>query len=318
MEEFKMVFQIIAFIFIIILIYYFYRYIIYVYRAKRINSFTIRGKNSNGIYNIIYKITRKLDNTGFYKKRNNKYDKYLGNSVYNNEDIITSKIVLGLMFGFIYLFECSLYKLNLNLLIVVVMYLIGYYLIDFIFGINYKRKVLYMNINISKVMIVMNNCYEVNRSHKEVVNSIINEIGDPLKEEFKVVRQDLDRGLDISTSLYRMYERTKISKILYIAELLGLNIRYGISIKDICSVLERDIVDREKIDHYLIRLNNTNKLVVLLLANIPIFVVGLTMMMGVEYIIALCGKKLVYLIIGESIIYIVYLLFIYSLVRRDV
>ena len=44
MEEYKMIFQVIAFIFILVLVYYVYRFIIYSYRNNRLSSYTIKNK----------------------------------------------------------------------------------------------------------------------------------------------------------------------------------------------------------------------------------------------------------------------------------
>ena len=128
-----------------------------------------------------------------------------------------------------------------------------------------------INYNISKITIIMNNNYRLNKNHQEVVEKIIKELDGPLVNEFKIVKNDLNKGLDIAYALKRMYERTKLDKILYISELLSLNVKYGINIIDICDRLENDITNHEKTDFYLLRLQNTNRLIVGILAIFPLF-----------------------------------------------
>ena len=174
-----------------------------------------------------------------------------------------------------------------------------------------------MDNNLTKVMIVMNNGYRVNKNHREVIDAIIEEVREPLKSEFKIVRNDLSKGLDISNSLFRMYERTGIEKVLYMSELLGLNVKYGISIIDICDALEKIICKKEKREFYLLRLKNTNKLVISLLAIIPLFVVGLLIIMNYDLFLMLELNKIIIITLGELFIYIVYMFVILSVFRRE-
>ena len=146
---------------------------------------------------------------------------------------------------------------------------------------------------------------------------IIEEIDEPLKSEFIKVKTDLIKGIDISSALYRMYERTNLEKILFISELLGLNVKYGISIIDICNTLEKSITKQEKRDFYVLRLNNTNKLVIFLLAFIPLFVVGLLMIMNYEFIMTILLAKYLFLIFGELVLYLFYLFIMLSMIRGE-
>ena len=318
MEEYKIMFQIIAFVFIFILVYYLYRYIIYIFRAHRLKSYTIKNTKKNYVYSNIDKITKKFVNLNFYQKRKNRYDKYLtNNTLYNSSHILTLKLFTGFLLILVYLFECMLYKLNLNLFIAIILYLVGYYIIDIILYFEYSNKVLKMDNNLTKVMIIMNNGYRVNKNHREVVDAIIEEVREPLKSEFKIVRNDLSKGLDISNSLFRMYERTGIEKVLYMSELLGLNVKYGISIIDICDALEKIICKKEKREFYLLRLKNTNKLVISLLAIIPLFVVGLLIIMNYDFFLMLELNKIIIITLGELFIYIFYMFVILSVFRRE-
>ena len=188
MEEYKIMFQIIAFVFIFILVYYLYRYIIYIFRAHRFKSYTIKNTKKNYVYSNIDKITKKFVNLNFYQKRKNRYDKYLtSNTVYNSSHILTLKLFTGVLLVLVYLFECMLYKLNLNLFIAIILYLVGYYIIDIILYFEYSNKVLKMDNNLTKVMIIMNNGYRVNKNHREVIDAIIEEVREPLKSEFSEV-----------------------------------------------------------------------------------------------------------------------------------
>ncbi len=318
MEEYKMIFQIIAFIFIIVLVYYLYRYIILFYRSNRLDSYVIKGKKKDRIFRFIDNVSKRFANLEFYKKRIPKYEKYFyKKNKYNESHIITLKLMTGIILALVYIFECMLYKLNLNLLILIVMYIIGYFIIDIILSIEYNSRVIKMDNNLTRVMIIMNNNYSVNRNHKEVIDSVIEEIGEPLKSEFLLVKNDLDKGLDISSALHRMYERTNLEKVLYMSELLGLNVRYGISITEICNKLEKDITSREKRDFYLLRLRNTNKLVVLLLAIIPLFVIGLLMIMNYDFIMLLKFDNKIFLILGELMVYIIYLFIMLTMIRGE-
>ena len=197
------------------------------------------------------------------------------------------------------------------------MYILGYYLIDYLLNIEYRSKVARMDNNITRVMIVMNNNYRVNKNHKEVIDRVIEEIDEPLKSEFVKVRTDLNKGIDISSALYRMYERTGLEKILLISELLGLNVKYGISIIDICDTLEKNITKKEKRDYYLLRLKNTNKLVIILLAIIPLFVIGLLMIMNYDLMSLFLDRK-IFVMIGEVMIYLLYLFVMLSMIRGEV
>ena len=284
MEEYKMIFQVIAFIFILVLVYYVYRFIIYSYRNNRLSSYTIKNKAKDPVFGFVDSIARKLMKIDCYKNKSKKYEKYLrSNSRYNGFHI----------------------------------YIFGYCVIDIILNIEYSNKVFKMDNNITKVMIIMNNNYMVSKNHKEVMERVVEEIDEPLKGEFVKVRKDLNHGIDISNALFRMYERTKIDKILYISELLGLNVRYGISIVDICGTLEKNIAKREKRENYLMRLNNTNKLIIILLALIPVFVIGLLIIMNYDLIMVLANKKTVILIALEVFVYFLYLFVMTSMIRGE-
>lgn len=318
MEEYKMIFQVIAFIFILIMVYYGYRFIIYSYRNNRLSSYTIKNKKKDIFFSFIDKISKKMLKYNFYKNRVNKYDKYFNNkNKYNSSHIITLKILMSIILIIIYIFDCMIYKLNINLIIFIIMGIIGYNIIDIILSIEYNNKVIKMDNNLTRVMIVMNNNYRVNKNHKEVMERIIEEIDEPLKSEFIKVKTDLIKGIDISSALYRMYERTNLEKILFISELLGLNVKYGISIIDICNTLEKSITKQEKRDFYVLRLNNTNKLIIFLLAFIPLFVVGLLMIMNYEFIMTILLSKYLFLIFGELVLYLFYLFIMLSMIRGE-
>lgn len=318
MEEYKMIFQVIAFIFILIMVYYGYRFIIYSYRNNRLSSYTIKNKKKDIFFDFIDKISKKMLKYNFYKNRVNKYDKYFNNkNKFNSSHIITLKILMSIILILIYIFDCMIYKLNINLIILIIMGIIGYNIIDIILSIEYNNKVIKMDNNLTRVMIVMNNNYRVNKNHKEVMERIIEEIDEPLKSEFIKVKTDLIKGIDISSALYRMYERTNLEKILFISELLGLNVKYGISIIDICNTLEKSITKQEKRDFYVLRLNNTNKLIIFLLAFIPLFVVGLLMIMNYEFIMTILLSKYLFLIFGELVLYLFYLFIMLSMIRGE-
>ena len=318
MEEYKMIFQVIAFIFILIMVYYGYRFIIYSYRNNRLSSYTIKNKKKDIFFDFIDKISKKMSKYNFYKNRVNKYDKYFNNkNKFNSSHIITLKILMSIILILIYIFDCMIYKLNINLIILIIMGIIGYNIIDIILSIEYNNKVIKMDNNLTRVMIVMNNNYRVNKNHKEVMERIIEEIDEPLKSEFIKVKTDLIKGIDISSALYRMYERTNLEKILFISELLGLNVKYGISIIDICNTLEKSITKQEKRDFYVLRLNNTNKLIIFLLAFIPLFVVGLLMIMNYEFIMTILLAKYLFLIFGELVLYLFYLFIMLSMIRGE-
>ena len=318
MEEYKMIFQVIAFIFILIMVYYGYRFIIYSYRNNRLSSYTIKNKKKDIFFDFIDKISKKMSKYNFYKNRVNKYDKYFNNkNKFNSSHIITLKILMSIILILIYIFDCMIYKLNINLIIFIIMGIIGYNIIDIILSVEYNNKVIKMDNNLTRVMIVMNNNYRVNKNHKEVMERIIEEIDEPLKSEFIKVKTDLIKGIDISSALYRMYERTNLEKILFISELLGLNVKYGISIIDICNTLEKSITKQEKRDFYVLRLNNTNKLVIFLLAFIPLFVVGLLMIMNYEFIMTILLAKYLFLIFGELVLYLFYLFIMLSMIRGE-
>ncbi len=319
MEFYKLIFQILAFVIIIYIIYFLYKYILYAYKNKRLERYTINPKNTNSLNNKIDKITKKLSkNSNFYLKRKDKYDKYLlDNKDITSYHIITLKLFTGIIIGLIYIFECMLYKLNLNILILIIMYIVGYYLIDIILELEYSKKLSSMDNNISRIMIIMNNNYRLNKNHQEVIDKIIKELDGPIKNEFKIVKKDLNNGLDISYALKRMYDRTNLSKILYISELLSLNIKYGINIIDICDTLERDITNREKTDFYLLKLKNTNMLLTSVLAILPLFLFLILYMLNPEIIRTLLVEKNYIVIIIELILYLSYLLSISYIVRRD-
>ena len=318
MEEYKMIFQVIAFIFILIMVYYGYRFIIYSYRNNRLSSYTIKNKKKDIFFDFIDKISKKMSKYNFYKNRVNKYDKYFNNkNKFNSSHIITLKILMSIILILIYIFDCMIYKLNINLIILIIMGIIGYNIIDIILSVEYNNKVIKMDNNLTRVMIVMNNNYRVNKNHKEVMERIIEEIDEPLKSEFIKVKTDLIKGIDISSALYRMYERTNLEKILFISELLGLNVKYGISIIDICNTLEKSITKQEKRDFYVLRLNNTNKLIIFLLAFIPLFVVGLLMIMNYEFIMTILLAKYLFLIFGELVLYLFYLFIMLSMIRGE-
>lgn len=310
--EYKVILQGFAIIFIIILLYYSYRYILYSFRKKRLDDYSINSKDNNIILSTINTISKKLENTKYYKKRINKYNKYLINSNFTNNNIITIKLLISIILVIIYLFECMICKITINIFILIIIFIIGYYIIDIILKIEYSNSLNKINTNISKIIIIMNNSYHINRNHKEVIEDIIEELDGYLKREFIIVKNDLDKGLDISNALYKMYERTNIDKILYISELLGLNVKYGISIIDITNRLEKDITNREKTDYYLLKLRNTNSLLFIVLSILPIFASLIIILLNYD-ILSLFNRTL---IIIEVLLYLLYLS-ILSIVRRS-
>ena len=312
MNEYKIILHGMLIIIGVVLLYYGYRYLIYLFRKKRLVLYSIKSTNNNIIFNFINIITNKLVITKYYKKRINKYDIYLdSDSNIKSKHILTIRFIVAILFALLYIGECLLFKYKINVFVVIGCFIVGIILVDLFLILRYKSKLSIFDNNITRIMIIMNNGYHINKNHKEVVLDIIEELDGPLKKELEVVSSDLDKGLDISSAFYKMYERTKDRKILYIARLLNLNVKYGISIVDICDRLEKDINNREKKENYIVRLDNTSKLMFLVLCLLPIVSFIIMLMLNIS-IISILSNSLIFV---EVVLYIVYVLIIHEILR---
>ena len=322
MNKYSMALQILAWLFIGYLVYLVIRYLKTLLRLNRLSyySLNLENKKDKGlINNIIFKMSRVLESLVIFNGLARTYDKYIytDSKLRKGIDYVSIKILLGLLFIFINILINSLYRIEFNALLVIISFVLGFIIPDFYCLINKNKRVNILNKNLLSAIIIMNNSYKANESTEQAIKSVCERTEGAVAVEFMKVLNDIKLGIDISEAFYRMYERTNLSAVKYMSQVLGLVNRSGIDIIDAFSNIEKKLLEIEKFNNELIVLRDTNRLSVLIFSILPLVFLVTVVAYNTDYIKLLMSVNGIFIILIMFISYMLYLFIIKRIIRGD-
>ncbi len=301
-------------------------YLLRLYRTlkleKRISNFAISSnqdielslfdKLTQYINNIIKKISKSISKSSFLTSYSENYQKYQSNPNSKNAiDYISIKILLSIIMLIIYLFAIIIGYQHFNILILIIIFLIGFYIPDIYLKINYSKKRKRIEEDLLKAIIIMNSAFESGRNIMQAVEVVKNELDGPIKDEFAKIYLDITYGLSIDMVFNRFYERVKLEEVKYITSSLTLLNKTGGDIIKVFSVIEKSIYERKNLKNELHSLTASSRFVFKLLVALPPIFTFLIYILNPSYFAPLVTNTLgIIILIFIILLYIIYIFII--------
>ena len=164
-------------------------------------------------------------------------------------------------------------------------------------------------------IIIMRNSYKANRSTDEMLDDLVNRTNGRVKEELRKVKGDMKVGLSISEAFKRMYERTNLSIILDIANILSLTNKTSVNMIQALDTIEKKVIDYEKVNDEINLYKSINKLSYVIFLLLPFIFLIFIIISNQTYLSIIGGSSGSAIILTLTIIYIIYILIINKIVK---
>ncbi len=252
MSKYALALQILAWLFIAYIISLVFKYLISLKKMNRLSYFSlnIENKKQKGfIANIVRVLSKVLGSLVIFNGLARTYDKYIyeDGKLKKGMDYVSIKILLGGLLVFINVLINALYRLEFSILLIFISFVLGFIIPDF-YCLFRRKRVGILNKNLLSAIIIMNNSYKANGSSEQAIKAVIDRTDGLLSIEFMKILNDVKIGIELNEAFYRMYERTGLSIVKYISNILALVSKSGIDLIDAFSSIEKKLLEVEKLN----------------------------------------------------------------------
>lgn len=323
--------QLVLFIALFVIIIFLLRNIIANRKASRIKYYSLKPiKNEeisfserivNSYLSFVKKFRKLIKKSNYFVMRSKKYEKYIkykDRDRIQNVDFITNKFIISIIFILLTTISQIFTTKSFSFFGYIINYFIGYYLLDFLLFLNYKRKTRNIENDLLRAIIIMNNCFKAGKSTLQALKVASDELPYPLGDEFKKMYLDMKYGLSIDTVFERFARRVNIDEAIYLSSSLTILNKTGGNIVEVFSSIERTLFDKKKLKEEMKNISAAPKVVVIILSIIPIIFVFIVYLLNPMYFNPLFNSVLGYIIISIIIImFIIYLILLLKTLKVD-
>lgn len=323
-------FQVFLIILLLIVVYNLFKVRKSLKNERRISLFTINstkeerlsiGDEIRANFNsFINKISIHLSKINYFKNNAKKYIKYQtkDNDEYFIYRVIAQKFLISLGFSLMYLIS-SLSNTNFNLLFFIIFLILGYYLIDLVLNIYYKRRIKLIEADLLKAIIVMNNAFKSGYNITQAIAIVVKDLKGPISEEFEKIGNDLKFGLEVKDVFNRFYERIKLEDAKYITSSLSLLNITGGNIVGVFTSIENSLTNKKRLRDELNTMTSSSNLVYKVLIAMPFILIGLITLLNPDYFKPLFTSLFGYAaILFVLILFIIYIIIIKKILKVDI
>ena len=254
----------------------------------------------------------------YFKKKSKKYEKYIKyrhRDKISAIDFITNKIIIMILFVVI----SGIFTTGINILAIVIDIIVGYYLLDIILKIYYKRQTKLIENELLRAIIVMNNAFKSGKSTLQALNIAAKELPEPISDEFKKMYLDMKYGLSVDTVFERFAKRVDLEEAVFLSSSLTILNKTGGNIVEVFSSIERTLFDKKKLNEELKNISASPKMVTRVLLVIPIIFISIIYILNPSYFAPLFSSTLGYMIIVTIVLmFIIYVILLNKITKIDV
>ena len=242
---------------VISIMLYFINEIIYEIRLRtKFNNITISSiNNSVSLIDILINrfkelellITGIINKIPFIKTYIIKYDKYSSINNHNNALTFLRKIEVGFLISLLYIIYIILFGYKFNLGLYVIIFIVSSYLLEISLFLRKKRLDKYIDHELYNTINILNNALKSGKTINQSIDYLLKEIEGPIKEEFILVKKDLDHGLSVDEAFSKMSKRCNNKDLVRISNTLSLLSLTGGDITYIFNYIEKDILVRKEL-----------------------------------------------------------------------
>ena len=204
-------------------------------RERRISSFTLSKDDINDIslfdriskmyWNIINFLSKNLGESKILNALSHDYDKFIMTSEENYKspiNYITIKIITTILAVIVVVLLIIMNALPNNLLLLFLFIILGFFLPDGFWLINYYYKCSVISSKLyQSIIIISDNLEKINIY--DAIEMVTFKLDGYIADEYKKVLIDLSYNIKIDEAFKRFYDRTKIKEIEEIYEILKVN-----------------------------------------------------------------------------------------------
>ena len=303
--------QLVLFIVLFIIIIFLVRNVIANKKAARINYYALKPiknveisfseKIVNSYLSFIKKFRKLIKKSNYFVMRSKKYEKYIkykDRDRIQTVDFITNKFIISIIFILLTTISQIFTTKSFSFFGYIINYFIGYYLLDFLLFLNYKRKTRNIENDLLRAIIIMNNCFKAGKSTLQALKVASDELPYPLGDEFKKMYLDMKYGLSIDTVFERFARRVNIDEAIYLSSSLTILNKTGGNIVEVFSSIERTLFDKKKLKEEMKNISAAPKVVVIILSIVPVLFIGVVYLLNPTYFNPLFSSTLGYIIIA--------------------
>lgn len=261
---------------------------------------------------LLKKISKIFSKSYLINKYGEKYSKFIA---FNDKekkdgvDYISFKFLLASIICIISLSHFVLRGLNIDVMIILIVFLITFFIPDIFWNIEFAKKRKKIENDLLKAIIVMNSAFQSGRNIMQAVECVKEELDGPIQDEFKKIYLDITYGLNLDVVFGRFYERVKLDDAKYISSSLILVNKTGGDIVKVFGMIERSIFDRKNLKNELKSLTASSRFVFRLLVFLPFVFALIIFVLNPLYFMplfkSLFGVCILLIIISLYIFYIV-------------
>lgn len=252
----------------------------------------------------------------------NKYAKYSSSSRVTSIEkmnYISTKFVIGILCLLLLLFSTIFKPVVIDAYLILLVFLLGFFLLDLYLIIDDKLKRKYIERDMSKAIVIMNNAFKSGYSIMQAIYLVHTELEGPISVEFKKMYMDITFGLNMEVVFKRFSDRVKSVEASYMSASLAVLNKTGGNITQVFNSVERSSFTRKKLKDELESVSASSRAVFKILVCIPIFLVGILLLLSPTYFVPLVTNPLgILCLILSIIIYVVYIIIIRKIVYVEV
>ena len=272
-----------------------------------------------GIRNKVSKVLLKSKVLSDYSEKYEKYSSKSRVSSLDKMNYITNKIFVGLLCVFLLLFSCLFRTIKIDLYILLLVFLVGFFLLDIYLIVDDKIKRKRIEKDMGQAIIIMNNAFRSGYSIMQAIYLVYKELDGPISVEFKKMYMDITFGLNMEVVFKRFSERVKCVEASYMSTSLAVLNKTGGNIVQVFNSVERNSMVRKKLKDELDSVSASAKAVFKILVCIPVFIVGMLLILNPGFFNPLLTTPIgIMCLILSIIIYVLYIIIIRKIVYVEV
>lgn len=293
---------------------------------KRFDNITAKSINQkdtslrSGINSIIQKFDLLLINifskVKLIEEYSLKYELYSSINKNNNMLTFVRKVEVGFLVACIYLIACILELSHFSLSLFLVIFVLSSYLLEISLHLRYKQRNIEIKNDLNNAVSILTKSFKAGKTTTQSINFLIKELDGPLKEEFKVVKQDLETGLGLAESFDRMNKRTNIEDLKYISASLSLLSVTGGNIVKVFEMIEGELLSRKKLEDEFNSLTASSKLMYRILLVLPLVIIISMTILNKDFFLPLVSSFVGIMILTVVVsLYILYIFIIKKILK---
>lgn len=244
-----------------------------------------------------------------YAKHYEKYIEYSEKEEKESIDFITIKLFIGICFVLLHFLTILLKLSPKNIMTSLIVFLIGFFLLDIVLVIQFKKKRQEIESDLLQAIIIMNNSFKSGKNIMQAISTVKKELDGPIADEFKKIYMDITYGLSLEVVFERFYERVKLEDAKYIASSLTLLNKTGGNIVRVFGAIEKSFFNKKRMQDELSSLTAASVFVFRVLVALPIVFSLVILILNPTYFHSLfesiLGLFLFFLILLLYVLYIV-------------